>query len=156
MDNTLTKTSTMQFLYGPHHQQAATDKQAQNFEQRHPNQNLGQNSSGADKINWLLLSDSSMESQFKQQLKSSVRKYLLAVCICFCLNLRLGWTLGSRGLLLLDSTHNVINPQKHASRLDCCFEGLCLDIVGIPYLITQADGYQNTQIKHILYFNLWT
>jgi hypothetical protein len=29
---------------------------------------------------------------------------------------------------------------------------LCLDIVGIPYLITQADGY----IKHILYFNLWT
>jgi hypothetical protein len=33
---------------------------------------------------------------------------------------------------------------------------LCLDIVGIPYLITQADGYQNTQIKHILYFNLWT
>jgi hypothetical protein len=65
--------------------------------------------------------------------------HLFIVGITLRFNLRLLWSRGTRSLLLLDTTDNVVNPYKHASSLDCRLERLCFDTVRVPDL--KMDKY---------------
>lgn len=61
--------------------------------------------------------------------------HLFIVCITLLFYLRLLWSwTGSRSLLLLDATDNIIDPQEHAGSLNSCLECLRLDTVRVPDL----------------------